>query len=91
MSIADPSPPRIHISTGEGAIEIAWHTFAGEYEDLYFALLIQRCITDGIELTDGGVARQLRLHIHRGLSALAGDKSMKDIEALVSKANSVGS
>lgn len=83
VSLADPSPPRIHISSGENSLEIAWRTFAGEYEDLYYALLLLRCRADGVEMRDGEIARQLRLHIHRGLASMAGDKSMKDIEALV--------
>ena len=85
LSLSDPSPPRVHIPSGTYPIEMTWRTFGGEYEEIYYGLLVQRCIEDGIELTPENIAKQFRLHLHRGLSALAGDRSMKDIESLVNQ------
>ena len=83
ISIAEKTPPHAHRSEGDYPIEMTWKTFAGEYDGLYLALLKKQCLSDGVELTSENIQRQLRLHIHRGLSYLAGDKSMKSIEDFV--------
>lgn len=65
---------------------MTWKTFAGNYESIYLALLADRCRTDGIELTDDNLARQLNLHIHRGIAYLVGNKEMKSVRDLVGHA-----
>jgi DNA sulfur modification protein DndE len=65
---------------------MTWRTFAGEHEALYRALLLERCNQDGLELSQEVMNEQLRLHVHRGISYLAGDKGMKTIRNLIEKA-----
>lgn len=83
VSIAEPTPPRKQRVSKASSIEMTWHTFAGEYSDVYLTLLKERCYRDGLDLTDKILAEQLRLHIHRGIGYLAGDPSVKTINGLV--------
>ena len=40
--------------------------------DIYHALLVQRCVNDGLDTEPDTVAEQLRLHLHRGIGYLFG-------------------
>lgn len=85
VSLAEPTVPRQDKIAADSTVEMTWHTFAGEYENVYLALLKQRCIDDAIEPTEENVAELFKLHLHRGIGYLAGDPTLKSIEALVSK------
>lgn len=77
-SLAEPTrPPDIPIPT-EGGVEIEWRVFAGRIADLYFDLLRQRCVADGLEPDARTVQRQLLLHLHRGIGYLAGDPMLSN-------------
>jgi len=88
LSLAESTKPHEHRGGMDQAIEIAWKTFAGEHDRLYLALLKERCLQDGLELTDEVLHEQLRLHVHRGISYLAGNKQMQSIADLVGLAAS---
>lgn len=85
-SLAEPSPPRQQKIVTDSSVEMTWRTFAGEHERTYEALLKQRCKNDGIELTTEAFAQQFKLHLHRGISYLAGDPQVVNIGGLVRKA-----
>jgi len=76
-SLAEKSvPPQIKIST-DSSIEIAWKTFTGDgMEEVYGALVKQRCKNDGLNLDKETLAEQFKLHLHRGLGYLASDKNI---------------
>lgn len=84
VSLNEPSPPHAFRSESEYPIEMTWRTFAGEHEGLYRALLIERCRKDGVALDEDNLTTQLRLHVHRGIAYLAGDKGLQSIGDLVS-------
>ncbi len=86
ISIAEATPPKAQRIGGEAAIEMTWHTFGGEHQEVYLALLKERCKRDGIAPTDENLAAQLRLHLHRGISYLAGDKAERSIDDLIRRA-----
>ena len=86
VSVAERTPPHAHRSDTEYPIEMTWKTFAGEHERLYMALLRERCHSDGLELTDDVLQSQLRLHVHRGISYLAGNKGIQSIGDLIGQA-----
>ena len=72
ISLAEPSKPRdIEESTLEG-IEIDWRTFTGGDDLLYATLIRERCLADGFADEPDVLARQLRLHVHRGIAYLFG-------------------
>jgi len=82
-SLAESSvPPEIE-PQGETAVEMTWRTFAGEQSALYEALLAQRCVAEGHELTDAIAQQQLHAHIYRGIGYLAGDPDVSSISKLV--------
>lgn len=86
VSLAEESrPARVQIAA-DSNVEMTWQVFAGEYGDLYQALLIQRCIDDNVEPTEEAVAEEFRLHLHRGIGYLAADQGLRSIGGLVSKA-----
>lgn len=78
-SLAEPTPPSKIKIPADSSVEMDWKTFGGEHADLYMALLKQRCLSDGISLSDDSLAMQFRLHLHRGIGYLYADRKMKDI------------
>src|SRR3954451_18823304 len=69
-SLAEPSvPPDIEIPI-DSNVEMTWRVFAGEYGDVFSALVERRCALDGHELDAANVNRQFRLHLHRGIGYL---------------------
>ena len=65
---------------------MTWQTFGGELNELYWAIVKERCLRDGIESDDVAVAQQFRLHLHRGISYLATPNAITNISDLVSLA-----
>ena len=69
-------PPQIKLVT-DSPIEIAWKTFTGDgMEEVYDALVKQRCKNDGIEPTKESLMEQFKLHLHRGLAYLGSNKNI---------------
>jgi DNA sulfur modification protein DndE len=63
------SPPQMN-HPADSNVEMTWKVFAGEYRELYWAMLKERLKRDGIELTEDNLHSQFRLHLHRGISYL---------------------
>jgi len=56
-------------------IEIPWRIFAGDLGDIYWAALKERCRRDGVDVQDeAALGQQFKLHVHRGISYLAGER-----------------
>ncbi|WJV47124.1 DNA sulfur modification protein DndE [Streptomyces flavofungini] len=87
MSLKDPSTPLVKDIVTDSTVEMSWKTFAGQYGDVYLALLKQRCIADGEEPTDENVAKTLTIHLHRGIGHLGGQKEFQSLEGLVGTVN----
>ncbi|MEH1031937.1 DNA sulfur modification protein DndE [Micromonospora profundi] len=86
-SIAEPTiPPTAKIIT-DSNVEMSWRTFAGVHGDLLWALLRHRCHHDGFPLDEETLAQQFRLHLHRGIGYLAGDRNLRSIVDLVNLDN----
>src|SRR6266511_5776216 len=64
-------------------VEISWQVFAGEVHELYPAVLKERCEQDKLGTSDEVLARQLRLHPHRGISYLAAPQAVLGLADLV--------
>jgi DNA sulfur modification protein DndE len=82
-SLAEPAPPPRAKHPADSNVEMTWRTFAGQHGDLYWALLRQRCHADRLPLDEDTLAQQFRLHLHRGIGYLVGDKGMRDITDLL--------
>jgi DNA sulfur modification protein DndE len=59
-----------------------WQTFGGDAQELYLALLKERCVLDGMGTSDDVLARQFRLHLHRGIGYLATPHAINSISDL---------
>ena len=82
-SLAEPTaPPRVELQLNSN-IEIDWRTFGGAEEEIYLALVRCRCAEDGLDDSDAAVAEQFKLHLHRGIGYLVGDKSLQSVEDLI--------
>ena len=88
LSLAEPSRPAAAKIPADSSVEMTWRVFAGEYRDVYLAMLRERCKADGLEPTDDELAVQFRLHLHRGIAYLAGNKirSIADLLRLTATA-----
>jgi DNA sulfur modification protein DndE len=84
ISIAEETPPTPVDIPADSNVEMTWHVFGGEYHELYFALLRERCILDGIDIHDeAAVNRQFRLHLHRGIGYMATPNRIRSTADLV--------
>ena len=83
VSLREPTPPGPIEVPADSNVEMTWHTFGGEHHELYLALVKQRCERDGVGCDDEIVARQFRLHLHRGISYLATPGAVRSVADLV--------
>ena len=82
VTIGQPLPHVNHVT--DSNVEMTWRTFTGKHEELYWAIVRERCRRDGLDALDEGVvAGQFKLHLHRGIQYLAAMKEI-DIAKLVS-------
>src|SRR3954454_2046334 len=70
LSLQQPSSPTPIEIPADSNVEMEWQVFGGEAHELYLALLKERCEVDRLGLSDEILARQFRLHLHRGISYL---------------------
>ncbi len=86
LSLAEQSVPPPARIPADSNVEMSWKVFGGRYADLYLALLKERCVRDGLGTDPETLAQQFRLHLHRGISYLAGNKKLRKIDDLISVA-----
>ncbi|MEE0595959.1 MAG: DNA sulfur modification protein DndE [Agathobacter sp.] len=67
-------------------LEMSWYTFAGEYSELYEALIIEWCVEKKIEPTDENIVKYFKLHLERGISYLTGTNFIKTLDDLLNLA-----
>ena len=83
LSLAEPTPPTPVEIPADSNVEMTWGVFAGEWHEVYLALLKERCARDGQETSAENLNRQLRLHLHRGIGYLATPTRIRSIGDLV--------
>ena len=81
LSLAEPSPPRKQPVPSDSSVEMAWRTFGGVDDEVYRELANVR--HEGEPDLDLEVADHFRLHLHRGIGYLTGDRDRRSIEAMV--------
>lgn len=86
VSLSEPGIPAPSKIPADSNVEMSWRVFGGAYADVYLALLKQRCHQDGFELDDETLDDQFRLHLHRGIGYLFGDKERRSISGLIGRA-----
>jgi DNA sulfur modification protein DndE len=83
LSLQQPTPPTPVEIPSDSNVELTWQVFGGEAQELYLALLKERCERDGLGTADDMVLRQFRLHLHRGISHLATPHAIRSIADLI--------
>ena len=83
VSLAEQSVPSAVKIPTDSNVEMTWKVFGGRYAGVYLALLKERCLRDGLDTDTDTLAQQFRLHLHRGISYLAGNRSLRKTSDLV--------
>jgi DNA sulfur modification protein DndE len=83
LSLRQPAPPTPVEVPADSNVEMSWPVFGSEAQELYLALLKERCERDGLGTSEEVLARQFRLHLHRGISYLATPHAVRSIADLV--------
>jgi DNA sulfur modification protein DndE len=83
LSLRQMTPPTLLEQATDSNVEMSWQVFGGEAQELYLALLKERCVADGLTLSDEVLARQFRLHLHRGISYLATPQFVRSVTDLI--------
>ena len=86
LSLSERSVPPVARVPADSNVEMSWRVFGGRYADLYVALLKERCERDGLGTSADVLAQQFRLHLHRGIAYLAGNRNLRRIDDLLNLA-----
>ena len=85
-SISEDSVPTDIPINADSNVEMSWYTFAGEFSEIFEALIIEWCYSKGIEPTNENVIKYFRLHLERGISYLSGTNFIKSLDDLLNLA-----
>ncbi len=83
LSLRQPTPPTPVEIPADSNVEMSWQVFGGDAQELYLAMLKERCAADGLGTEPDVLARQFRLHLHRGISYLAAPHQIRSLADLV--------
>ena len=86
LSLAEEGIPSAAEIPLDSNVEMSWRVFGGRHVDLYLALLKERLCRDELPTDPETVARQFRLHRHRGISYLAAGRTVGGSGDLISVA-----
>lgn len=85
-SLTEPSIPGGIDPLSDSNVEMDWTTFAGEYAEVYDAILRQRCINDGLGDDDKTITKYFRLHLSRGINHYSSRDVLKNCQDLLKSA-----
>ena len=86
LSLKESTLPTPIDIPADSNVEMSWHVFGGEHNELYLGLLKQRCVQDGLDIDTETLNRQFRLHLHRRIGYLATPNRIKSISDLTALA-----
>jgi len=78
VSLGEKSVPPFERIVADSSVQMSWKVFAGPHQDLYIALVRERCRRDGLGTDDETVVTQFKLHLHRGIAYLAADRRLRE-------------
>jgi DNA sulfur modification protein DndE len=84
LSLAEATPPTPIEIPADSNVEMSWTVFGGDCHELYYALLMERSVRDGLDPSLENLTRQFRLHLHRGIGYLATPNKIRSIGDLIS-------
>ena len=85
FSLKEGTVPTDITINSDSNVEMSWLTFAGEYHELYEALIKEWCIENNLGADNDTLAKYFKLHLERGIGYLSGTNFVKDIKDLLNK------
>lgn len=85
-SLAEPTIPGGVEPQSDSNVEMDWSTFAGDYAEIYEAIIRQRCLNDGLGDAPDTVAKYFRLHLCRGINHYSARDTLKNCADLLASA-----
>jgi DNA sulfur modification protein DndE len=83
FSLSESTVPNDYELLPDSNVEISWLTFAGEYHEIYDALIRAWCLENNLPTDEEHLAHYFKIHLNRGISYLAGTNFIKSIDDLV--------
>lgn len=85
-SLSEPTIPGGTTPLSDSNVEMDWSTFAGEYAEIYEAIIRQRCINDGLGDDEETLTKYFRLHLNRGINHYSTRDVLKNCSDLLKSA-----
>lgn len=85
-SLSEETVPADVPIEADSNLEMSWYTFAGEYHEIYEALIKQWCRERGLSTDNDTAAKYFKLHLDRGIGYLTGTNFVKSRDDLVNLA-----
>lgn len=82
-SIGENTIPTDIPINADSNVEMTWFTFAGEYSEIYEAIVKAWCLNKGLPMDDETVAKYFKLHLERGIGYLSGTNFIKSLDDLL--------
>lgn len=82
-SLKEGTIPTDIVIESDSNVEMSWITFAGEYYEIYEALIKQWCIENDLGTDNDTIAKYFKLHLERGIGYLSGTNLIKNIQDLL--------
>ena len=82
-SLNEESIPGGVVPQSDSNVEMSWITFAGEYHEIYEAVIRQRCIQDGLGDSPETLLKYFRLHLNRGINHYSSRDVLRNIQDLL--------
>ena len=82
-SIGENTIPTDIPINADSNVEMTWFTFAGEYSEIYEAIVKAWCLNKGLPIDDETVAKYFKLHLERGSGYLSGTNFIKTLDDLL--------
>lgn len=89
-SLNEPSIPGGVDPLSDSNVEMTWLTFAGEYHEIYEAIIRERCIQDGLGDTADILYKYFRLHLNRGINHYSSRDVLRNVQDLLNSLPSEG-
>lgn len=82
-SLSEKSLPTDIPLLQDSNVEMSWQTFAGEYSELYYALVKAWCIRMDLPTDEETVDKYFKLNLDRGIKHLTGTRFINNLDDLL--------
>lgn len=82
-SLSENTIPTDIVINSDSNVEMSWFTFAGEYSEIYEAIMKAWCIKMGFPTDESTLSRYFKLHLERGIAHLSGTNFIKNLNDLL--------